>query len=300
MDLKELTYIVMLADEGSISRAADKLYMAQSSLSQFLQQYEKELGTPLFLRTSKGIKPTEGGAGFIDSAREILLRYREAENQLWDSVNLQGGMVTFGISSFRGSAMLPRILKKFYEKYPKVKVAIVEANSMALEEKLMNAEIDLAVVALPLTKLKGSVEPIKQDEILLVAHKGHPILAHTRPQEGKLYDYLELADAAGFDFILSDYDTMLGKIGRQLFADAGIPLHAIHTNITAPLAAGMAKAGLGLAFTYASCADQNEECRYLSLGKDGVFLSLMLAYSPFEYRSKASIALGQIVKEYMI
>lgn len=57
MNLKELNYIVTIADEGSISRAAEKLYMAQSSLSQFLQLYEAELGAPLFMRTSRGRTP---------------------------------------------------------------------------------------------------------------------------------------------------------------------------------------------------------------------------------------------------
>lgn len=60
MNLKELEYIVALADEKSISKAADRLYMAQSSLSEFLRQYERELGTTLFFRTSKGIRPTAG------------------------------------------------------------------------------------------------------------------------------------------------------------------------------------------------------------------------------------------------
>ena len=61
MNLKELNYIVTIADEGSISRAAEKLYMAQSSLSQFLQLYEAELGAPLFMRTSRGVRPTASG-----------------------------------------------------------------------------------------------------------------------------------------------------------------------------------------------------------------------------------------------
>ena len=57
MDLRELTYIITIAEERSISRAADKLYMAQSSLSQFLQQYESELGITLFVRTSQACAP---------------------------------------------------------------------------------------------------------------------------------------------------------------------------------------------------------------------------------------------------
>ena len=118
MELKELRYIVTLAEEGSISRAADRLFMAQSSLSQFLLQYEKELGTPLFARTAKGIRPTTGGASFIERAREILLQYRRAENELWDSVNLEGGENYFLEISFLfgGRYMLPDILADFQQK----------------------------------------------------------------------------------------------------------------------------------------------------------------------------------------
>ena len=64
MELKEFQYLITLADEGSVSKAADKLYMSQSSLSQSLQQYESELGVKLFLRTSKGIHPTANGEVF--------------------------------------------------------------------------------------------------------------------------------------------------------------------------------------------------------------------------------------------
>lgn len=83
MDLKELNYIVTIADEGSISHAAEKLYMAQSSLSQFLHLYEAELGTPLFMRTSRGVRPTASGSVFIAHARQILLHYRRAQSEVW-------------------------------------------------------------------------------------------------------------------------------------------------------------------------------------------------------------------------
>ena len=59
--MKEFVYLITLAEEGNISKAAERLYMAQSSLSQFLQQFETELGVRLFVRTSKGIRPTNNG-----------------------------------------------------------------------------------------------------------------------------------------------------------------------------------------------------------------------------------------------
>ena len=72
MDLRDFQYLIALAEEGSVSRAADRLYMAQSSLSQFLQQYESELGVKLFIRTTKGIRPTANGEVFIGHLRQCL------------------------------------------------------------------------------------------------------------------------------------------------------------------------------------------------------------------------------------
>lgn len=297
MQLKELTYIVTLADEGSISRAADKLYMAQSSLSQFLQQYEAELGIELFVRTSKGIRPTSAGTLFIDNARSILKHYRLVQMELWDMAELKGGSVIMGISSFRGKHMLPRILKNFYEKYPGIRVKVVEGNSMALEDMLVEGTIDLAVVALPMTHLTQEVEFLTRDEIVLVANCSHPVMELAHPRGNSSCYWIDLKDTASFEYILSDYDTILGSISRQQFKKADIKPPAYNTTITAELAASMARGGLGLAFTYQSCAEPHEDVRYLSIGEQGVFLKLGLAHPYSTYRPRAVMALDQVIRE---
>lgn len=299
MHLKELTYIVTLADELSISRAADKLYMAQSSLSQFLQQYEAELGIPLFVRSSRGIRPTDAGTLFIDNARTILAHYRQVQIQLWDMAELKGGSVILGISSFRARCMLPKILKRFYEKYPNIQVKIVEKNSMALEEMLIEGSLDLAVIALPLTRLTHEVEFLKKDEILLVANREHPVMKLAHRREGTDDFWIDLKDTAPFEYILSDYDTILGSISRQQFKKADMQPIAYNTTITADLAAAMAREGLGLAFTYRSCADSYENTVYLSIGEEGIFLDLTLARPYSTYYSKATQALINVCKEVL-
>ena len=118
MDLKELNYLIAIADEGSISRAAESLYMAQSSLSQFLQQYEAELGVRLFFRTTRGVRPTAAGQAFIQNARQILLHYRRAQNEVWDIEQLKGGRIEFGTATFRGTYLLPPVPKRFTRLIP--------------------------------------------------------------------------------------------------------------------------------------------------------------------------------------
>ncbi len=295
MELQELTYIVTIAEEKSISRAADRLYMAQSSLSQFLQQFEAELGVPIFFRSSHGVRPTESGAFFIEHARQILQHYHWVQKELWDREELQGGSLTLGISSFRGSYLLPPALKQFYTKYPKIHVNIVEQNSMALEESLLGGSLDLALVALPLKRLKCESRFLRHDEVILVANRSHPVMQFAVPKESGDGWWVRLEDAAQFEFILSDYDTILGTISRRQFKEAGLEPLARNTNVTAAFAAAMAREGLGLAFTYRSCAESRPDTAYLSLAPQGIFLELGLIYPPATYRSRAALALGDML-----
>ena len=156
MDLKDFEYLIALAEEGSVSKAADRLFMAQSTLSQFLQQYESELGAKLFLRTSRGICPTRNGAVFIEHLRRIRGEYRQARSELYDSEGMKGGRVVLGISSFRGQQTLPKILLRFAELYPEVRVQVEEQNSKKLEDLLLDGKVDVAVIALPAEKLKNA------------------------------------------------------------------------------------------------------------------------------------------------
>lgn len=297
MEMKELVYLVTLAEEESISRAAERLYMAQSSLSQFLHQFESELGTKLFVRTSKGITPTYSGKCFIDHASEILLEYQRAKNQLWDNENLAAGKVILGISSFRGRRMLPKVLKKFQEIYPKVKVEVVEAHSMKLEELLLEGKLDIAIVAMPVTKLKSNVETLKKDEILLAVNKDHPITEKMHQIKDTDNYWISLKEAAEYKMIMSGYDTILGSFSRKMFTEQKLKFKADHNDISAAMAVSMAREGLGLAFTYQSCAEEYDDIRYLRIGEKGVFLDLGIAYPADEYQSKGAKELEKVIRE---
>lgn len=274
MEMKELVYLVTLAEEESISRAAERLYMAQSSLSQFLHQFEAELGTKLFVRTSKGITPTYSGKCFIEHAGEILRDYQKAKNELWDNENLAAGKVVLGISSFRGRRMLPKVLKQFQEIYPNVKVQVVEAHSMRLEELLLDGKLDIAIIAMPVSKIKNSVEILKKDEILLAVNKEHPVTKIMHPLEDSDNYWISLKEASEYKMIMSGYDTILGSFSRKMFTEQKLKYQSDHNDISAAMAVSMAREGLGIAFTYQSCAEEYEDIRYLRIGKKGVFLDL--------------------------
>lgn len=94
-EIKEIKYLLALAACGSVSAAAEILYVSQPSLSQFLKQYEKDLGTALFIRDASGIKPTKAGERFFGYLREIEKLYKVAQEEIhkialreWEIVRL--------------------------------------------------------------------------------------------------------------------------------------------------------------------------------------------------------------------
>lgn len=294
MDLRELYYLNALAEEQSISKAAERLYIAQASLSQFLRQFEAQLGSPIFVRTNKGIP---SGKVFLSHAKHILKEYQQAQQEFWDNENTVGGTVFFGVSSFRGSYVIPPILKKFYDQNPRATINIYEGNSMNLVEKIREGELDLALSAYPIVSTEGiQMEYLYRDEVLLVATKDHPILQQARMDEtGRLRVSME--EVTHHECILSGKDTMLGHLIRSAFGAYGLRLKSKHGNITAAFAASMARVGLALAFTYRSCIVEEPDVVYLSLGSQGLYLRLALLSPTTDYRSKATLALTKLLRE---
>ena len=287
MDLKELDYIVTVANEGSISRAAEKLFMAQSSLSQAVRLFEQDLGTPIFVRTARGVRPTSAGEAFIFHARQILQQYQEARSEASDIENLKGGTVIFGISTYRGTYLLPPVLKKFHALYPRVHVEICEMDS-----------IDLALIAAPPVRIKHGVDFLMRDEIMIATTADHPVMAFAKPCESEPEQmWIDLKDTAPFEYILGPPSTVLGRTARRSLREAGVEPLGLDTYLSASFAAAMAREGVGLAFTYRSCRIMRDEFRYLRIGKDGIFLDLALAWPAGKYHSQAALALARLFQE---
>lgn len=299
MEIREMNYIVAIAEEGSISKAAERLFMAQSGLSQFLGRLEAEVGAKLFVRTSTGVRPTEAGRLMIEYAYRELSEYHRVRDEIQDVNNLEGGRVILGVSTFRGTFLLPMVLEAFRTEYPGIHVIIVEANSMALEEMLRNGNIDLALIILPAKTLKHEITAAMQDEICIITHKKHPVMKSVKPSpshsKSRIAKYIDLKDAAEFEFILSDYDTILGRESRRIFREHGLVPKARNEKLSAFMAASMGAAGLGLAFTYYCARAAYPDAEFLSLGEEGTLVDLGVSLAPGRYNSKAAIALKEVM-----
>lgn len=167
VEIKELTYILAIAREGSISRAAEKLYMSQPNLSQFLKNFEASIGTVLFYRTPLGVHPTYAGELFLEKIKEIDRSYQAAMRELKQMRMLELGMIRFGIPAAKSVLFLGDILNSFHRNFPQITVSITEANSRLLEEMIISQQLDAALISTPLNNESIIHHPITSEELFL-------------------------------------------------------------------------------------------------------------------------------------
>ncbi len=297
MDLKELEYIVTIAEEGSINKAAQKLYLAQSSLSQFLARYEAELRTKLFVRTGAGIRPTPAGEIMVRNARQMLRQYHRVRAELQEALQPSSGRILFGVSSFRGAALIPPVLKRFQTEYPAVEVHITEMNSVELRKRVAAGDLDMALIAVLPNERKEEGRAVMQDEVCLVSNRAHPVMEYVH-YDSPGRPWIDLADTADFEYLLSNRATVLGSIASEQFEARGLKPPVINGDLTAAFAMEMASYGLGLAFSYRSCRILRNDVEFLSIGPEGYFVDLVLIFPPDGFRSPSIRALEKMIRDF--
>lgn len=301
MNLRDLSYIIAISEEKSISKAAERLFMAQSSLSQSLSTIERELDTKLFVRTSTGVRPTEAGRLMVSYAHHNLSDFHKLKDEIQDIDELKGGSVIMGISTFRGTFLMPEVLKEFRRAYPDIHVVIVEENSMILEQMLRAGTIDLAIIILPAQIAGPDVQVLMHDEICIITSPEHPVMNFAKASHGRsrIPKYIDLNDAIEYEFLLSDYDTILGRESRKLFMERGLIPKVHNEKLSAFMAASLGAAGLGLAFTYYCARRAYHEAEFLSLDEEGSIIELGVCLAPGRYHSKAAAALKDMVLDVL-
>lgn len=143
---KELLYIKTIVDEGSISKAAKKLYVTQPSLSHSLQHAEEALDTKLFIRSPGGLTLTYAGEKYYRFATQVLHLYNDLKMEISEISEMKKGRISIGTTIFLGTMVLPRILPEFKRLFPNIEVVIQEMTSSELDEALNTRRLEFAII----------------------------------------------------------------------------------------------------------------------------------------------------------
>src|SRR5215468_9839869 len=179
MELRSIQYFVQVADEGSITRTADKIGIAQPALTRHIKQLEAELGTQLLTRLPRGVRLTTSGRDFLDHARAIMLEVARA------SEHVRGKTLA--------PLLLPGCVARARQQCPAVTLKVVEGFSPQLLDALLTGRLDLAVMTNPPRTNALALTPLCSEPLVVVSPPG---VRGTR-------DAFSLAEVASTPFILT-------------------------------------------------------------------------------------------------
>lgn len=250
----DLLYIKTIADEHSVSKAAQKLFITQPSLSKCIQRIESELGTKLFKRTSSGLRLTFAGERYYKVASDILKIYNDFEIEISDINNLKRGRVNVGCTNFLATFILPQILPIYAKKYPNIEVVIVEANSMELGEDLATGKIDFAIMhTAPVFEITSEsrnidIYPLFKDPFLLVTSKENPLCVNAEKIGKSEFLHIDIRLFANEPFIMMPRSQRIRQVVSSILEKAGISPNIVLTTKSYETARRLASNGLGVTF----------------------------------------------------
>ena len=170
MNFQHLKYFLMVAEELNITRAAERLYISQQSLSNHIGNLERELDVKLFTRSPK-LSLTYAGGLLVDTATQILDLHSQYLSKVGDINKQYMGVLRVGISHTCGLALLPDILPKFRSEFPQVEFSLYEGNSTQLEDELSHSRADLIICFQPIIMEGVITVPLTDQRLVLVVPK---------------------------------------------------------------------------------------------------------------------------------
>lgn len=249
MNFQHLKYFLMVAEELNITRAAERLYISQQSLSNHIGNLERELETKLFVRSPK-LSLTYAGEQLVDTATQILDLHSQYLVKVGDINRHYIGTLRVGISHTCGLALLPDILPKFRAEFPQVEFSMFEGNSTQLEDELSHRRVDLIICFQPIIMEGTFATPLTDLRLMVVVPRSfmNDLFGDRADEMRRCFaDGADLSAFQNSPFILIKRGNRTRSIADQYFTRYRFkPKVVLETENTVTTLA-MAQAGMGIA-----------------------------------------------------
>jgi LysR family transcriptional regulator, nitrogen assimilation regulatory protein len=236
MDVRQLKYFVAIIDSGSMSKAAERLFVAQPSLSQMMVTLEAELAQALLIRSPQGVTATEAGKALYQLARDILRRMDEIPQRVKSGGGSESGTVAIGFPTTIASVLATPLFNRIAQQYPGIRLQIFESMSGYITELLANGRLDLAILFRDTESLGVSVHPLFDEDLYVVGGTidGLPGKAET----------CSLALLANMPMVAPGRSNGLRLLIERTFFQAGVDLNIVADIDSLPTMLEIAESGM--------------------------------------------------------
>lgn len=230
MEIRHLRLIKAIVEEGSITKAIDKLHLTQSALSHQLKEAEYQLGTKIFLRQNKKLILTKAGEKLYATANEILNKLSDTEKEIKQLIFGEVGEIRISTECYSSYHWLPSVLKQFHLLYPNIELKIVmEATHYPLQ-KLQENILDIAIISDPIKDENIKYVELFQDEMMMVVSENHSwankkyVVAEDFINEHLLIHSLPMETVTIHQFLLAPAKILPKKITPLPLTEASIEM----------------------------------------------------------------------------
>ena len=213
MDLRQLAALVAIADTGTFSAAADALHTVQSNVSTHIARLERELGVTLVDRS--GGRLTEEGEAVVARARRVATELEALQADVASLRDEVSGPARMGIIGTTARWLVPAVLSAMEIAHPKVTVSVLEGNNTSLVPQLADGAIELAVLNAPVDDPDLILEPLYDEDLVLIVPPDHPLADRTQ---------IAMADLDGHELLLGPKGTAFRSDVDRAATAAGIVL----------------------------------------------------------------------------
>lgn len=217
MEIRQIEALVSIAEHGSFSRAADALGTVQSNISHRVARLEAELGAELVNRATGQL--TESGEIVVERAWRILNELRAIASDVSELKADISGQVTLGMIGTAGRWIVPLLLEDLRLRFSKINLRISEGTNSALEPRLVNGQLDLAVLAWPVMADELTEVDLFTEDLVVIAHRDHPLAQMKGP--------LPFTTLAQYEILLPMRGTPIRREIDEAARHAGVELNAL-------------------------------------------------------------------------
>ncbi|AJY76446.1 selenium metabolism-associated LysR family transcriptional regulator [Paenibacillus beijingensis] len=175
LNFHQLHIFYTVADKGSFSAAAVALHMTQPAVTMQVQSLEDYFGTKLFQRSTKRIELTEAGRTLLPYAKQSIDLIRETDAAMSKFTSQLKGRLQLGASLTIGEYILPRLLGSFGQEYPHISISMKVMNTTQIMDEIFSHHLNFGLIEAPVSHPDLHIEPVMNDELVLIAHRGHPL-----------------------------------------------------------------------------------------------------------------------------
>ncbi len=272
MTFQTLDYIIAIAEERSISRAAERLLISQPALSRQLKRLEERLGTKLFVRESNEMRLTDAGKIYVNGARSIQNIHEHALDDIRKLSQSGRHQITFIYNNILLPDFSVNILPEFRKLHPHTLISTIDGNATIAKDYLSNGMADLAVVATG-EAAHSMLEfiPLRKEELMLALPISHPLISLFE-KEGA--DLSLLTDEP---FILNQHNSFFHSLEQNLLSGLPFTPDILCEISDINAAANMVANQKGIAFLPRSASSNANGCRLFSL-RSSIIFQIVIAY----------------------